>query len=109
MYVYVSSYVSIHPVRLLQLMNKRVVKADVRLAIFVGRYCRPTFVVRQKSADKACHTTRRSSRAANVNMADSSSDEENAAAALLLLLMRRRRRRRRRNVWARCWIMKRLD
>jgi len=43
-------------------------------------------------ANKACHTTRRMARAANVNMADSSSDddEENAAAAFLVSFMRRR-------------------
>jgi len=89
-------------------MSLEVFKADVRLPIFIGRYCRPIFLVREKSADKACHTTQRMARAPNVNMADWSSDEENAAVAVFAVLLRRKRRRRQRNVWARCWIMKRL-
>jgi len=42
-------------------------KADVRLPIFVGRYYRTIFLVREKSYDTACHTTQRIDRAPNVN------------------------------------------
>ena len=63
---------------------------NVRLPIFIGRYCRPIFVVREKSADKACHTTQRIARAPNVNMADSSSDEENVAAAVFCYIIEKK-------------------
>jgi len=42
---------------------------------------------REKSADKACHTTQRINRAPNANMKNLSSDEENAAAAVFAILL----------------------